>query len=154
MGKALELGAVEEVTGEGSTQMRPNHSLEVQLVDACGDEEAVEEGEGVEEVPSLQPNQPGVSQVVLDEVRSREEVGSEEGVVIVGAGEADVDNEELVEVVVVVGSLQPNQPGVSQLVELELEDDDVVVLALPEVVDSSRHPHHPGVLQVSVRVRE
>jgi hypothetical protein len=40
--------------------------------------------------------------------------------------------------------------------QVDVDEVDVVlivVVALP-VVDSSRQPHHPGVLQVSVRVRE
>ena len=55
---------------------------------------------------------------------------------------------------VVVGSLHPNQPGVLQLVVVEVA---LVVVAEVEVavvvVESSRQPHHPGVLQVDVRVR-
>lgn len=52
---------------------------------------------------------------------------------------------------VVVGSLQPNQPGV-------LHVDVVVLVVLSSVVvvvevDSSRHPHHPGVWQVVVLVK-
>lgn len=46
--------------------------------------------------------------------------------------------------VVVVGSLQPNQPGVLHVV--------VEVVVAVSVVLSSRHPHHPGVLQVDVLV--
>jgi F0F1-type ATP synthase membrane subunit c/vacuolar-type H+-ATPase subunit K len=53
--------------------------------------------------------------------------------------------------VMVVGSLQPNQPG-------DLQEDVVIVLVMVVVgvvvVDSSRQPHQPGVLQVSVRVCE
>ena len=69
-----------------------------------------------------------------------------------GAGTADsVAVVVEVDEVVVVLSLPPNQPGVSQVdVDLEL----VVVLVVgPEVVLSSKQPHHPGVLQVSVLVR-
>lgn len=140
--------------------MRPNHSLLVQVVEVGDDSEAVDDGDGeteleVEGAESSQPNQPGVLQLVLlpaDEVR-REDV-----VVTVGAGAADdAAVEEVVEKSVVVESLHPNHPGDSQLVELEQEDeeDDDVVLALPELVlDSSKQPHQPGVLQVSVRVRE
>jgi hypothetical protein len=58
--------------------------------------------------------------------------------------------------VVVVGSLQPNQPGVLQVVVV---DTDVLVVVLEivlvvfvDVLDSSRQPHQPGVLQVVVRV--
>ncbi len=50
---------------------------------------------------------------------------------------------------VVVGSLQPNQPGVLQVevvLLVEVEDEVVAVLVL------SRQPHHPGVWQVEVRV--
>jgi len=57
--------------------------------------------------------------------------------------------------VVVVGSLQPNQPGVLQ-VEVEVDDvlvEVVVVVVGPDVVFSSRQPHQPGVLHVSVLVR-
>jgi hypothetical protein len=50
--------------------------------------------------------------------------------------------------VVVVGSLHPNQPGVLQVVVVELVDEVVVIF----VVVSSRQPHHPGVLHVVVRV--
>lgn len=56
--------------------------------------------------------------------------------------------------VVVVGSLQPNQPGVLQVVVVEVFEGDEVVEVVVEVVVavSSRQPHHPGVLQVAVRV--
>lgn len=51
--------------------------------------------------------------------------------------------------VMVVGSLQPNQPGV-------LHEEVVIVLVMVVVgvvvVVSSRQPHQTGVLQVSVRV--
>ena len=52
--------------------------------------------------------------------------------------------------VVVVGSLHPNQPGVLQVVVVEVldEDEDVEVV----VVVWSRQPHQPGVLHVLVRV--
>jgi len=53
--------------------------------------------------------------------------------------------------VVVVGSLQPNQPGVLH-VDVVVKDV-IVVIVDPLVVVSSKQPHHPGVLQVSVRVR-
>lgn len=53
---------------------------------------------------------------------------------------------------VVVGSLQPNQPGVWQvLVEVDVVLVEVELLVV--VVSSSKQPHHPGVLQVLVRVR-
>lgn len=69
-------------------------------------------------VLSLQPHQPGDSQVVLEVVVAELEV------VVTG--------------VVVVSSLHPNQPGVLH-VEVELLVVDVVVT--PVVVDSSRQPH-------------
>jgi hypothetical protein len=79
------------------------------------------------------PNQPLLVQVVV--------VGSLDGVV------------EVVSAVVEVLSLHPNQPGVSQvLVLVELLDVLVLVDAVA-VVLSSRQPHQPGVLHVSVRVR-
>ena len=63
----------------------------------------------------------------------------------VGAGEAVVVVRVLVDVVV-VGSLHPNQPGVSQVVvELVNVEVDVVVETSEVVVVSSRHPHQPGV---------
>lgn len=74
-------------------------------------------------------------------------VGAGEALVIVGGAVLDEE--------VVVGSLQPNQPGVSQVVgellKLELTENVVVVVDVVVVV-SSRHPNHPGVRQVSVRV--
>jgi hypothetical protein len=58
-----------------------------------------------------------------------------------------------VAVVVVVGSLHPNHPGVLQ-VEVLVVDDSVVVevVVVVVVVVSSRHPHQPGVLHVDVFV--
>lgn len=51
--------------------------------------------------------------------------------------------------VVVVWSLQPNQPGVLQVeVDVEVVELEEVVV----VVVSSRQPHQPGVLQVVVLV--
>jgi hypothetical protein len=57
---------------------------------------------------------------------------------------------------VVLESLQPNQPGVWQVVVVTrgvvvavVEASEVVVVV---VVDLSKHPHQPGVLQFSVRV--
>lgn len=53
-----------------------------------------------------------------------------------------------------VGSLQPNQPGVLQLVVVDVAALVAVDVELTVVVvDSSRQPHQPGVLQVVVRVR-
>lgn len=54
-----------------------------------------------------------------------------------------------VAVVLVVGSLQPNQPGVLHVVVDVLV---VLVLVAVVVVLSSRQPHQPGVLQVEVLV--
>jgi hypothetical protein len=51
--------------------------------------------------------------------------------------------------VVVVGSLQPNQPGV---LHVEVVEADVDVVVVVPVVLSSRQPHQPGVLQVEVLV--
>lgn len=48
----------------------------------------------------------------------------------------------------VVRSLQPHQPGVRQVEEVSVK---VLVVGTIEVV-LSKHPHHPGVLHVSVRV--
>ena len=82
-------------------------------------------------------------------------------VVMVGTGMAEDEEgvgegvETLLDVVVVVvmviGSLQPNQPGVSQ-VEVLVVLVEVVVVS--EVVVSSLQPHHPGVWHVVVRVAE
>lgn len=54
--------------------------------------------------------------------------------------------------------MQPNQPGVLQLVVLlfvvvVFETLEVLVVVFEVVVLSSKQPHHPGVLQVSVLVR-
>lgn len=78
-------------------------------------------------------------------------------VLVVVRGIVADDDGTAVPTVVVVGSLQPNQPGVLQVVvvvvELVLVLVLVVVLVVFDVVlDSSRQPHHPGVLHVSVRV--
>ena len=118
------------------------------VICAIVDEGAAEE---VTDDRSLHPNQPGVSQEFVFVVVL---VGSEDVVVIVGAGAAvGVCIAVAEEVVVVVGSLHPNHPGV-----LQVEVVDVLVLVLELVVFSvvvlsSRHPHHPGVLHVSVLVR-
>jgi hypothetical protein len=143
------LGLDEEVVGEGSTQIKPNHSFEVQVVLELVDEgiDEVEEGFAVVEVGSLQPNQPGVLHVLELEIELDVAV-REEVVVTVGQGAALEDVVCVCEVVV-VGSLHPNQPGVSQVdVEVEVVLVDVTLV----VVDSSKQPHQPGVLQVSVLV--
>lgn len=50
-------------------------------------------------------------------------------------------------------SLQPNQPGVRQVVVVYVVVMTECVEVVPDVV-SSRHPHQPGVLQVDVLVYE
>lgn len=96
----------------------------------------------VEVGSSLHPHHPGVKQVVL--------VGSCMDFVVVVDGAVVC----VFVVVVVVLSLQPNQPGVSQecVVDVVVVGADVVVTAPDVVVLSSKHPHQPGVLHVSVRV--
>lgn len=69
---------------------------------------------------------------------------------VVGVGMLVVTEGAAVASVVVVGSLQPNHPGV-------LHVDVVVVVVVVEVVVvvvvlSSKQPHQPGVLHVDVRV--
>jgi hypothetical protein len=127
-------------------------------------------------VASLQPHHPGVLQEAEDEedAKLEEEVavelgvelavelvatalllvaGLSEGVVTIGAGAAE--GEVIVVVrVIVLGSLQPNQPGVLQVVVVSVLVIVVVEICDVVVVDSSRQPHQPGVLQVSVRVCE
>jgi hypothetical protein len=92
------------------------------------------------------PNQPGCWHDVLE---------APPVVCAVVRGTDAEDDGAAVPTVVVVGSLQPNQPGVLQVVVVEI---DVLVLVLVlvvlvDVLDSSRQPHQPGVLQVVVRVR-
>lgn len=83
------------------------------------------------------------------------------GVVVAGVSSKHLPNHPLLVHVVVVASvvelssvvvlsLQPNQPGVSQVL-VDVVVNSVVVAS--DVVVSSRHPHQPGVLQVSVLVR-
>ena len=57
-----------------------------------------------------------------------------------------------VAVVVVVGSLHPNHPGVLQVDVLVVDDSMVVEVVMVVVVLPSRHPHQPGVLHVDVFV--
>jgi hypothetical protein len=71
--------------------------------------------------------------------------------VTIGAGAALGDVIVVVRVNV-VGSLHPNQPGVLQEVVVNVLVMVVVGVCGFVVVDSSRQPHQPGVLQVSVRV--
>ena len=150
VGKFVELGFDGEVMDEGSRQIRPNQAGEVQVdcepLEDGLDGEAVDEGNDVdEEVGSSQPNHPGVWHELLDVDRYVVVV-----TVTVGAGAAEGVFIVLDEVVV-VGSLHPNQPGISQVEDELGELLDVVVVEV--VVVSSRQPHQPGVLQVSVRVR-
>ena len=128
------------------------------------------------EVASLQPHHPGVSQVAEDEedpelddeaavelgVELTEELvvaalllvaGISEVGVTIGAGAAAGEVMVVVRVMV-LGSLQPNQPGVLQVVVVSVLVIVVVAVVDAVVVDSSRQPHQPGVLQVSVRVCE
>lgn len=103
-------------TGDGSTQISPNHSFDVQVVELAV-ELLVGEGVCSEDVTvvvgSSQPNQPGcLHEVLLDALAVALDV-----VVTVGAGLAlwleELDS--MLVVVVVVGSLQPNQPGCAAL---------------------------------------
>ena len=92
---------------------------------------AAADDEGLPEVisESLHPHQPGNVQ---------EEVAATVVVLSVVA-------------VVVDGSLQPNQPGVSH-VDVDVVGMLVVIDGRPVVDGGSRHPHQPGVLHVSVLV--
>lgn len=97
--------------------MSPNHSLDVHL--AVGDAVCLCLCDVclTVDVGSLQPNHPGSSHDVLGELA----VGVLEVVVIVGAGAAVCEDNDVV-LVVVVGSLHPNQPGVLQVeVDVEVE---------------------------------
>jgi hypothetical protein len=150
--KLIELGAVDDGTGDGSRQI-PIQSLEVQLVLVCDTVVclAVELGFAVVEdlvAGSLQPSHPGVLQVLVLPLA----VGDDEVVLIEGAG-ARLGLTIVVDdvVVMVLSSLHPNQPGVLQVVVVITVDDMIVVVGA-EVVLSSKHPHQPGVLHVSVRV--
>jgi hypothetical protein len=109
----------------------------------CVDVEDAEDG--VEVVLSWQPpKKPGCwheyDEVLVDVTGGDVAVGVADGA---GMAVSSV-------VVVVVGSLHPNQPGVLQVVVDEVLDEDEVVEVV--VVVSSRQPHHPGVLHVVVRV--
>jgi len=126
------------------------------------------------DVASLQPHHPGVAQVVEDEgdlelddsvdlgvelagelvvIATLLVAGTSEVGVTIGAGAAE--GEVIVVVrVIVLGSLQPNQPGVLHVVVVSVLVIVVVEIVDVVVVDSSRQPHQPGVLQVSVRVSE
>lgn len=162
---------VEVGSGDGSTHISPNHSLEVHEVAVVwvGVTDVVGKagGEVMEwdkvvllavVVSSLQPQiAPGVLQVAVG--LTVEDVA----VVVVGSlqppknpGFSHVVVGAIVEVTVLLvvdSSLQPNHPGVLQVVVVM-----VVVVTLrvevvaPVVVDSSRQPHQPGVAHVSVLV--
>lgn len=97
-------------------------------------------------VGSLHPNHPGVLHVVLleDDV-----VGMKVVKIVVMVRVAEGEAEGMDEVV--VGSLQPNHPGVLQVLVVVVSE--VVPVAVVVVVVLSRHPHHPGVSHVDVRVR-
>lgn len=98
-------------------------------------------------VESRQPNHPGSRQLVLAlgvAVAVAVAVTVGRVVVTVDAGAA----------VVVVGSLHPNQPGVLHVVVVAVVVGDVVLVVPVSVVLPSRQPHHPGVLQVEVRVSD
>lgn len=110
-------------------------------------------------VGSRQPSQPGSwhVEVATGPVAVTVGAGVAPGEVVFGSlqpnqprvSQVDVDVEvEVAMVVVVVGSLQPNQPGVSHVVVVAV----VVEVTVIVVVLSSRQPHHPGVLQVVVLV--
>lgn len=113
------------VVGDGSTQIKPNQAFEVHVcVDVGEGDGGVAVGDGSAEVML------GLLDVVV--------MGLDVGV----ASTFDV----------VVGSLHPNQPGVSQVV-VEVVSVVLVLVAVPVVVVlSSKQPHQPGVLQVLVRV--
>lgn len=155
VGSRVGLGVTRLVVGgDGSTQMRPKNSRDVQsslssgaevVDDACED---VLLGFGVADVVVLgssshpQKN-PGV-QVEVDLEVVVMTVVVDPGaalVVVIVAAEVVVDS-----------SLQPNQPGVWHVdVDVLLVLEVLVVVVV--VVLSSRQPNHPGVLHVSVRVR-
>ena len=149
------------VVGEGSKHIRPNqasdvHELVLAVLDTveCDVGGDVTEWRCLVEDRSWQPKKrPGVLQwlwVVEDGANVWLSLRCPVGltvVVIVGLGVAPVLD-------VCVGSLQPNQPGVLQLVVVGVVSRVVVdVEVVVVVVDSSRQPHQPGVLHVDVRVR-
>ena len=89
-------------------------------------------------VPQSSPNHPCLQDVVVAEFDA-----------VVAAVVVEVVGARVVVVMVVfAASLQPNQPGVRQVVVVYV----VVMMGVDEVELGSRHPHHPGVLQVVVRV--
>jgi len=92
---------------------------------------------------SRQPHQPGCSHIedVAVRVAEFEVVGAE-----------TVGTAVVVVTVTLTVSLQPNHPGVAQLVVVKVVVMTGVEVALV-VVESSRQPHQPGVLHVVVLVR-
>jgi high-affinity Fe2+/Pb2+ permease len=70
-------------------------------------------------------------------------------VVAVTMGRVDVTAGAGNAIVVVVGSLHPNQPGVLHVADVDVLIDEVVVVVLVVVI-GSLHPNQPGVLQVVV----
>lgn len=169
--------------GEGSTQISPNHSFDVQSFPVSVDlvlvwdtalEASVELCEVSDAVPVACDDVvfAGTLPVlrVAGAVARSSQPPNHPGVsqdvvdvvvadVLVGA----VVNARVVVVstVVVIGSsLHPNQPGFVQVVVVYVEVIVVLLVlggmlvAVPDVmVDSSRQPHQPGVLHVSVLVR-
>lgn len=88
------------------------------------------------------PNQPGLHDVEAVFVFDAET----EVLVLVGGS-------VIVVIVMFARSLQPNQPGVRQVVVVYVVVTTGRVEVVPLVV-SSRQPHHPGVWQVLVLVYE
>jgi hypothetical protein len=128
------------VGGSVGSLQPPKKPGEVQVVEEVGGE--VVTGS----VGSLHPpKNPGDVHVV--DVVVAVEVGD------VGVGVGTAVKEGVARVVVDVGSLQPNQPGVLHVVVVAVVLVLVLVAVPVSVVVSSRHPHHPGVLHVSVLVR-
>jgi hypothetical protein len=130
--------------------------LLVVRLDVCRAVEVV----GEDDVGSLQPNQPGDVQLAVDEgLEAVADTDVRRGTLWVGDAAWDVDDSSSSS-----PSLHPNQPGVLQgvvvvgpsllevvVVDVVVDVVDVVVVVVV-VVDSSRQPHHPGVLHVEVRV--
>jgi len=100
------------------------------------------------ELGSLHPHHPGCSQTVEVGLAEDGACVAEAGMDVVGG--VIVSSAVVVVIVTLTSDLQPNQPGLMQLVVVYV----VVIIGVVEVVvdDSSRHPHHPGVLHVDVLV--
>jgi hypothetical protein len=147
-----------DCVADGSTQMKPNQSFDVHLCEAVdvSDTEVLVADFLVEVVESWQPNQPADLHVVLEVVCVAAEEDEDEGaivevVVTVGAGAGVAILLVMVVVwVVVTSSLHPNHPGERQVVVVMVS---VVVTGTVILLVSSKQPHQPGVLQVSVLVR-